>query len=90
MCGLSKSGRATTIVFPVAIGTATKGGVTAGESDQWGYKPLDRKNPTQVYDIHATMLHLLGIDHKQLTVRNNGIDRRLTDVHGRVIKKLLA
>ncbi len=71
-------------------GGGIKGGVTAGESDQWGYKPLDRKNPTQVYDIHATMLHLLGIDHKQLTVRNNGIDRRLTDVHGHVIKKLLA
>ena len=71
-------------------GGGIKGGVTAGESDQWGYKPLDRKNPTQVYDIHATMLHLLGIDHKQLTVRNNGIDRRLTDVHGHVLNKLLA
>ena len=70
-------------------GGGIQGGVTAGESDQWGYKPLDRKNPTQVYDIHATMLHLLGIDHKQLTVRHNGIDRRLTDVHGHVIKKLL-
>ena len=71
-------------------GGGIQGGVTAGESDQWGYKPLDRKNPTQVYDIHATMLHLLGIDHKQLTVRHNGIDRRLTDVHGHVIKKLLS
>jgi len=61
-----------------------------GESDQWGFKPLDRDNPTQVYDIHATMLHLLGIDHERLTVRNNGIDRRLTDVHGKVIQGLLA
>ena len=64
--------------------------MTVGESDQWGFKPLDRDNPTQVYDIHATMLHLLGIDHERLTVRNNGIDRRLTDVHGKVIQGLLA
>ena len=61
-----------------------------GESDQWGYKPLDRNNPTQVYDIHATILHLLGIDHTKLTVRHNGIDRRLTDVHGHVIEPILA
>jgi len=71
-------------------GGGIRGGVTAGESDQWGYKPLDRKHPTEVYDIHATMLHLLGIDHKRLTLRHNGIDRRLTDVHGHVLKKLLA
>ena len=71
-------------------GGGIKGGVTAGESDQWGFKPLDRENPTQVYDIHATILHLLGIDHKQLNVRHNGIDRRLTDVHGHVIPDLIA
>ena len=71
-------------------GGGIKGGVTAGESDQWGFKPLDRENPTQVYDIHATILHLLGIDHKQLNVRHNGIDRRLTDVHGHVIQDLIA
>ena len=71
-------------------GGGVRGGVTAGESDQWGYKPLDRKHPSEVYDIHATMLHLLGIDHKRLTLRNNGSDRRLTDVHGHVLKKLLA
>ncbi len=71
-------------------GGGIKGGVTHGPSDQWGYKPLDRKNPTQVYDIHATVLHLLGIDHEQLTVRHNGIDRRLTDVHGHVIREVLA
>lgn len=71
-------------------GGGIRGGVTAGQSDEWGYKPQDRANPTQVYDIHATMLHLLGIDHKQLTVRHNGIDRRLTDVHGHVVEKLIA
>jgi hypothetical protein len=71
-------------------GGGIKGGVTHGESDEWGYKPLDRKNPTLVHDIHATMLHLLGIDHTKLTYRHNGIDRRLTDVHGHVIEPLLA
>ena len=49
-----------------------------------------RKTRREVYDIHATILRLLGIDHTKLTFRHNGIDRRLTDVHGRVITKLLA
>ncbi|MBC8290860.1 MAG: DUF1501 domain-containing protein, partial [Planctomycetes bacterium] len=71
-------------------GGGIKGGTTYGPSDEWGYKPLDRENPTQVYDIHATMLRLLGIEHDKLTVRHNGIDRRLTDVHGHVINELLA
>jgi hypothetical protein len=71
-------------------GGGVKGGVTHGQSDQWGYKPLDREHPTLVYDVHATILHLLGIDHTRLTVRNNGIDRRLTDVHGHVIKEIMA
>ncbi len=71
-------------------GGGIKGGVTQGESDLWGYKPLDRNKPTQVYDIHATILHLLGIDHTRLIFRHNSIDRRLTDVHGEVIKGILA
>jgi len=71
-------------------GGGVKGGTSYGPSDAFGYKPADRANPTEVYDIHATVLHLLGIDHTRLTVRNNGIDRRLTDVHGRVIRDLLA
>jgi hypothetical protein len=70
-------------------GGGIRGGITYGPSDEWGYKPLDRDNPTTVYDIHATILHLLGVDHERLTVRNNGIDRRLTDVHGHVIDELL-
>lgn len=70
-------------------GGGIKGGVTYGQSDPWGYKPLDRKNFTEVYDIHATILHQLGIDHKRLNVRHNGIDRRLTDVHGHVIPEIL-
>ena len=71
-------------------GGGIRGGTSYGPSDAFGYKPLDRENPTQVYDIHATILHLLGIDHTRLTVRQNGIDRRLTDVHGHVINELLA
>lgn len=71
-------------------GGGIKAGVTVGESDAWGYKPLDRDHPTQVYDIHATMLRLLGLEHTKLTWRNNGIDRRLTDVHGHVLEGLLA
>ncbi|MBX3438294.1 MAG: DUF1501 domain-containing protein [Planctomycetaceae bacterium] len=71
-------------------GGGIKGGVSYGPSDEWGYKPLDREHPTQVYDVHATVLHLLGVDHKQLTVRHDGIDRRLTDVHGHVLGDLIA
>ena len=71
-------------------GGGIRGGETYGPSDEWGYKPLDRTRPTQVHDIHATVLHLLGIDHERLTMRTGGIDRRLTDVHGRVIEELLA
>lgn len=70
-------------------GGGIQGGITYGESDEWGYKPLERSHPTQVYDVHATILHQLGIDHKRLTVRHNGIDRRLTDVHGRVLHEIL-
>ncbi|MAT15389.1 MAG: sulfatase [Planctomyces sp.] len=71
-------------------GGGIKGGVTHGPSDEWGFKPQDREHPTTCYDIHATLLHLLGIDHTRLTFRSNGIDRRLTDVHGHVIDELLA
>ncbi len=70
-------------------GGGVKGGVSYGPSDDFGYKPADRLNPTQVYDVHATVMHLLGIDHTKLTVRHDGIDRRLTDVHGHVIRELI-
>ena len=70
-------------------GGGIKDGVSYGPSDEWGYKPLDRSNPTQVYDIHATILHLLGINHQRLTVRHDGIDRRLTDVHGHVLHDII-
>ena len=69
-------------------GGGIQGGVSYGESDEWSYKAA--VNPCEVHDIHATVLHLLGIDHERLTVRHNGIDRRLTDVHGRVIEEILS
>jgi hypothetical protein len=71
-------------------GGGIKGGVSYGESDPWSYKPLDRERPTYCYDVHATLLHLMGIDHTRLTYRHDGIDRRLTDVHGQVVKDILA
>ena len=71
-------------------GGGIKGGTTYGPSDDWGYKPADRQHPTEVYDLHATMLRLLGIDHTRLTFRHNGVDRRLTDVHGKVLSPILA
>lgn len=69
-------------------GGGIKGGVSYGESDEWSYKAV--QNPTYGYDLHATILHLLGIDHEKLIFRHNGIDRRLTDVHGAVIGEILA
>jgi len=71
-------------------GGGIQGGTTFGPSDEWGYKPLDRETPTEVYDIHATILRQLGIDHTKLTFRHNGIDRRLTDVHGHVLKAIVS
>jgi hypothetical protein len=69
-------------------GGGFKGGTSYGESDEWSYKAA--VNPIYCYDLHATILHLLGIDHEKLTFRHNGIDRRLTDVHGHVIREVLA
>ncbi|MFN3651326.1 MAG: DUF1501 domain-containing protein [Armatimonadota bacterium] len=69
-------------------GGGIQGGATYGASDEWSYRAV--QNPTYCYDLHATILHLLGINHERLTFRHNGIDRRLTDVHGHVIKEILA
>lgn len=69
-------------------GAGIKAGATHGQSDEFGYQAIEGK--TECYDLHATILHLLGIDHERLTVRHNGIDRRLTDVHGHVIHEILA
>jgi hypothetical protein len=67
-------------------GAGIKGGVAYGESDEWAWKAA---TPIYCYDLHATILHLLGIDHTKLTFRSNGTNRRLTDVHGEVINEIL-
>ena len=69
-------------------GAGVKGGASYGESDEWGWKSMHGKS--YCYDLHATVLHLLGINHEKLTFRHNGIDRRLTDVHGEVISDIIA
>ena len=69
-------------------GAGIKPGITFGESDDFSYQAA--KNKTACYDLHATLLHLMGVDHEKLTVRQNGIDRRLTDVHGKVIREILS
>ena len=68
-------------------GAGVKAGTRYGRSDDWGYQAEEGK--TYCYDFHATVLHLLGIDHQRLTYRQNGIDRRLTDVHGHVVIEIL-
>jgi hypothetical protein len=69
-------------------GGGIQGGATYGESDDLGFQAAI--HPTYVYDLHATCLQLLGLDHKRLTYYHNGIQRRLTDVHGNVIDALIA
>ncbi len=69
-------------------GGGIKGGTTYGASDEWSYRAVEK--PTPCYDVHATILHLLGIDHLKLIFRHNGIDRRLTDEFGNVIPELMA
>lgn len=69
-------------------GAGIRGGTIYGATDDYGYRVVD--NPVTIHDLHATMLHLLGIDHKQLTFRFGGRDFRLTDVHGNVIKDILS
>jgi hypothetical protein len=69
-------------------GGGVKGGIRYGASDEFGYKAVEKR--LGVNDLHATILHLLGIDHMKLTYRFNGRDFRLTDVAGQVIQELLA
>ncbi|HLW67170.1 MAG TPA: DUF1501 domain-containing protein [Gemmataceae bacterium] len=69
-------------------GGGVRPGIAFGETDEWGYKVV--KDRVEIHDVHATMLHLLGIDHKRLTFRFGGRDMRLTDVHGNVIHEVLA
>lgn len=72
----------------VLVGAGLKPGFAYGETDEVGYASI--VNPVSTYDMHATILHLLGIDHERLTFYHDGIQRRLTNVHGHVVKDLLA
>src|SRR5438128_2728 len=69
-------------------GGGVKGGVAYGATDEFGYKAID--GVREIHDLHATMLHLLGVDHTRQTFRFGGRDMRLTDVHGHVIHEVLA
>jgi hypothetical protein len=69
-------------------GGGIKGGTIFGATDDYGYHAVENK--VEIHDLHATMLHLLGVDHKRLTYRFGGRDMRLTDVHGEVITGVLA
>ena len=70
------------------MGAGVKRGYSYGKSDDWGFKAAEQE--TTVYDFNATILHLLGLDHQRLTFYHNGIERRITDVHGHVVKDVLA
>ncbi|MCK8370463.1 DUF1501 domain-containing protein, partial [Erwinia amylovora] len=65
-----------------------KGGTAYGATDEFGFKAVE--HPTSVHDLHATMLHCMGLDHERLTYRYAGRDFRLTDVHGNVVKEILS
>jgi hypothetical protein len=69
-------------------GGGTKPGISYGKTDDYSYNIVE--NPVDVHDLHATLQHLMGIDHKRLTYRSQGRDYRLTDVSGNVVQGLLA
>jgi hypothetical protein len=69
-------------------GGGVRGGLTYGATDEFGFKPVE--NPVHMHDLHATVLHILGLDHKRLTYRYAGRDFRLTDVYGNVVRDILA
>ena len=69
-------------------GAGVKGGLAYGETDEFGYEAVVDK--VHMHDLHATLLHLLGLDHERLTYRHAGRDFRLTDVHGRVVQGIIS
>ena len=69
-------------------GGGVKGGLAYGATDEFGFRAVEKR--VHVHDLHATMLHLMGIDHERLTFRSSGRDHRLTDVHGTVVHDLIA
>jgi hypothetical protein len=69
------------------LGAGVRSGASYGTTDDFGRRAVDKA--ATIYDFHATVLHLLGLDHEKLTYYHNGINRRLTDVHGSVIKEVV-
>ena len=69
-------------------GGGVQPGMTYGETDEFSYNVI--KDPVHVHDLHATIMHLLGVDHTRLTYRYQGRDFRLTDVHGQVVQGILS
>lgn len=69
-------------------GAGVKAGTSYGSTDEFGHRAVDKVST--IYDFHATILHLMGLDHEKLTYYHNGTNRRLTDVHGHVIREILA
>jgi hypothetical protein len=69
-------------------GAGIRAGSSYGATDAFGHQAVEKVS--SVPDLHATLLHLLGLDHERLTWYHNGIERRLTDVHGHVLKEALA
>jgi hypothetical protein len=69
-------------------GGGVRGGMVLGATDEFGFKAIESR--VHVHDLHATLLHLMGLDHENLTYHYSGRDYRLTDVHGRVVKEIFA
>jgi hypothetical protein len=69
-------------------GGGVRGGLTYGATDEFGYRPVE--DPVHMHDLHATLLHILGLDHTRLTYRHAGRDFRLTDVYGNVVEGILS
>jgi uncharacterized protein (DUF1501 family) len=69
-------------------GGGVRGGLMHGQTDEFGYRPVEGR--VHLHDLHATILHLLGLDHERLTWRQLGRDYRLTDVYGEVVREILA
>ena len=85
---MSRTDRPPTACDIAVAGGGIKGGTTYGATDDFGYKAHDK--PVHPHDLNATLLHLMGLDHTRLTYSYSGRDFRLTDVHGTVVRDILA
>ncbi len=85
-CHSCHSAQARTVFANLTLDS--RGGMTFGKSDEYGFRSVEDK--VHIHDMHATILHLLGLDHERLTYRYSGRDFRLTDVYGRVVDEIIA